>query len=306
MFGVTILGNNSALPMHDRHPTAQVVTFDEMGFLIDCGEGTQIQMNKYKIRRSKINHIFISHLHGDHYFGLPGLLNSYSLTGRVEALHLYAPPELESLLQKIFEISESELSYPFHFHPLIENGVILDEKKLTVECFAVEHRIPCWGFLFKEKPKPRKIDAELAKQQSIPASFYNKLKQGEDYLRPDGILIKNAEVTIDPIPSRSYAFCADTLYVPELKNIIRNVNLMYHETTYLNDQKEKAKSRYHSTTDEAAGLASDASAERLLVGHFSSKYSDLTPFLDETRRIFSNTDLALEGVTYLIPSKKSI
>ncbi|MFZ9660680.1 MAG: ribonuclease Z [Chitinophagaceae bacterium] len=304
MFAVTILGNNSAIPMHDRHPTAQVVTFEEMGFLIDCGEGTQIQMNKYKIRRNRIDHIFISHLHGDHYFGLPGLLNSYSLTGRTEDLHLYAPPDLEIVLHKIFEISDTELSYTLHFHPLLQTGVLVDEKKLQVECFEVAHRIPCWGFLFREKPKPRKILAEIAKEKSIPASFYGQLKQGADYKRADGVLIKNSEVTTDPTPQRSYAYCADTIYLPALSKIIDQVNLLYHETTYLNDLKEKAEARYHSTSEQAANLALDANVQRLIVGHFSSKYSDLDPFLDETRRIFPNTDLALEGVTYLIQTKK--
>lgn len=288
--------------MHDRHPTSQVVTYEEMGFLIDCGEGTQIQMNRYKIRRNRINHIFISHLHGDHYFGLPGLLNSYSLTGRTEDLHLYAPPELESLLETIFDISDTDLNYKLHFHPLTENGIILNEKKIQIECFAVSHRISCWGFLFRETPKPRKILAEIAKEKAIPASFFNKLKHGDDYLRADGVLIKNEEVTINPVPSRSYAFCADTLYLPELSKIIAKVSLLYHETTYLSDQSDKAFARYHSTAAQAAQLAGDADVEKLIIGHFSSKYNDLSPFLEESRRIFSNTDLALEGVTYLIKS----
>src|SRR4249920_1267560 len=163
MFAVTILGNNSALPMHDRHPTAQVLTMDEYAFLIDCGEGTQIQMNRYKIRRSRISHIFISHLHGDHYFGLPGLLNSFSLTHRTEELHLFAPAPLESILRQIFEVADTKLTYPLIFHALEQDGLIFDAGKLSVHCFKVIHRIDCWGFMFREKEKPRKVDVDRAR-----------------------------------------------------------------------------------------------------------------------------------------------
>ncbi len=300
MFAVTILGNNSALPMHDRHPTAQVLFIDEFGFLIDCGEGTQIQMNRYKIRRSRIGHIFISHLHGDHYFGLPGLLNSYSLTNRTDDLHLYAPAPLESILQQIFEVADTKLTYKLFFHPLQEDGLILEGKKLTVHCFKVQHRIECWGFLFREKEKLRKVDLESAKEFNVPSSFFSQLKEGLDYIRPDGRIIANGEVTRPAAVPRCYAYCADTKYDERIAEKVRGANLIYHEATYLNEHEERAELRFHSTAGQAARIALKAEVSRLIIGHFSSKYNDLSPFLLEASAIFPSTELALEGTTYLV------
>jgi ribonuclease Z len=299
MLAVTILGNNSALPMHDRHPTSQLVTNGEQLFLVDCGEGTQIQMNRYKIRRSRINHIFISHLHGDHYFGLVGLLNSYSLTNRTEALHLFGPPMLSDILDLQFKAADTKLSFPLHFHPLGNNELILDEKKLTVSSFRVQHRIPCWGFLFREKVKLRKVDPLKAYQAGIPPEFFSKLKDGEDYIKKDGHRILNEEVTKPAPAALSYAYCADTKYDESLIKIIAGTDLIYHEATYLDDQREKAIERFHSTAKQAATLALQSNVKKLLLGHFSSKYEVLDVFREEAAAVFPNVEACKEGVTYL-------
>lgn len=286
--------------MHDRHPTAQVVTMDDQLYLIDCGEGTQVQMNRFRIRRSRINHIFISHLHGDHYFGLFGLLNSLGLTGRTQDLHLYAPAALEKLLDNVLEAADTDLPYKLIFHPIREEGILWDGARMTVSAFAVNHRIECWGFLFREKEKLRKVEADKALQLGIPLDFFPMLKEGHDYLSPQGIHIPNGEVTREPASPRSYAFCADTRYEPSLCRHVEGVNLLYHESTYLKDQEDKAFDRYHSTAAQAAAIAGQAGVKQLLLGHFSSKYEDLDPFREEARKVFSPSDLAIEGTTYLI------
>jgi ribonuclease Z len=300
MFGVTILGNNSALPAHDRHPTAQVVTMSDQLFLVDCGEGTQIQMNAYKIRRNRINHIFISHLHGDHYFGLPGLITSYGLLDRVHDLHLYAPSPLKTMLDFQLSISATQLPYALHFHPLEDGENLVIEEKFTVQCFQVFHRIDCWGFLFREKRKPRKINGEQTTRYNVPLAYYEKLKQGEDYVQENGERISNELLTVPNKPSKSYAFCADTLYMESLAGKVKNVDMLYHETTYLKDREAKAISRFHSTSVQAARFAKLACVKQLLIGHFSSKYETLDEFLTEAQEIFPNTQLALEGQTYLV------
>jgi ribonuclease Z len=300
MFGVTILGNNSALPAYDRHPTSQAITLNDQLFLIDCGEGTQMQLSKYKIRRSRINHIFISHLHGDHYFGLPGLLTSFGLMNREHDLHLYAPEPLKQILDLQFSTADTKLPFTLHFHPLQQEGLIVDNDKFSVECFNVYHRIQCWAFIIREKRKPRRIDKERIGSYNIPPSFFEKLKTGEDYLSEDGGVIKNEDVTIANSPSRSYAFCADTKYEESIANHLQNVTVLYHETTYLKDLEERAASRFHSTTTQAARIALLANVKKLLIGHFSSKYETLEEFLTETTAIFPNTQLALEGVTYFV------
>lgn len=300
MFAVTILGNNSALPMHDRHPTSQVLTVDDQAFLIDCGEGTQVQMNRFKIRRSRISNIFISHLHGDHYFGLFGLLNSLSLTNRSEELHLFAPAALEPILMDVFKVADTVLSYPLRFHPLTEEGQIWEGTKMIVSCFRVVHRIECWGFLFREKDKLRKVDLDKTREFQVPATFFPRLKEGSDYIRQNGELVKNEWVTRPAPKARSYAYCADTRYEPALCEVIRDIDLVYHESTYLHDQAEKAESRFHSTAAQAASIAEQAGAKKLLLGHFSSKYTDLNPFLDEARTIFPTAELAIEGTTYIV------
>ena len=300
MLAVTILGNNSALPMHDRHPTAQVVSNGEQKFLVDCGEGTQIRMNRFKIRRSRIGHIFISHLHGDHYFGLPGLLFSYGLTGRTEPLHIYGPAKLKEIIDMQTEAAESYFPYPLHFHPLGDDGLLVDLPKMTVSSFRVSHRIPCWGFLFREKRKPRKVDPVKAERLGIPVDFYPNLKEGHDFVWPDGSRIPNSEVTQPGPTAVSYAYCADTLYDERLIDIVKDASLLYHETTYLDDQREKARLRYHSTARQAATIASKANVKKLLIGHFSSKYEYLEDFMEEAAAVFPNVEICREGVTYIV------
>ena len=300
MLALTILGNNSAIPAFDRNPTAQVLQTADESYLIDCGEGTQMQMAKYKIKRSRINHIFISHLHGDHYFGLIGLLTSMSLLSRTQDLHLHGPAALIDIINLQLKVADTKLCYTLHFHPLEKEGLVLDDKKMTVHCFTVQHRIECWGFLFREKKNPRKLDAARALSYEIPAAYYEKLQQGHDYVTRKGTIIPNSEVTTEAPKARSYAYCADTIFDETIAEKIKGVDVVYHETTYLAALHERAAARFHSTTVQAAAIAQKAGAGKLLIGHFSSKYETLEAFLEETSAVFENTELALEGSCYKI------
>ena len=300
LLSLIILGNNSAIPAFDRNPTAQLLQTPEESFLIDCGEGTQMQMMKYKIRRSRINRILVSHLHGDHYFGLMGLLTSMSLLARTQELHIHAPAILEEIITLQLKVADTHLSYPLHFHPLISEGVIVDGNKITVECFKVSHRIECWGFKFREKKNLRKVDVERAKVFEIPTAFYEKLQKGMDYINKNGTVVPNAEVTAAVPGPKTYAYCADTIYDEGLVEKVKGVDLLYHETTYLKDLTERAAARFHSTTIQAGAIAKKAGVKKLLIGHFSSKYETLDEFLNETIEVFKNTELAIEGVCYRI------
>jgi len=300
LLALTILGNNSAIPAFDRNPTAQILQTNDESYLIDCGEGTQMQMTRYKIRRSKISRIFISHLHGDHYYGLIGLLTSMGLLGRTQDLHLHAPQPLEQILMLQLSVADTHLPYKLHFHPLKNEGVIVDDKKMQVECFSVKHRIECWGFLFREKKNPRKVNPERAAIYEIPSAFYEKLQQGFDYVTKKGTIVPNEEVTVAAVKARSYAFCADTIYDETLADKIREVDLLYHEATYLRDLHERAAARFHSTTHQAASIAKLGNVKKLLLGHFSSKYESLEEFLPEACAVFENTELALEGACYKV------
>ena len=300
MFAVTILGNNSAVPAFDRHPTSQVVTFDGMNYLVDCGEGTQIQLINYKIRRAKISHIFISHLHGDHYFGLVGLLNSLSLLGHKQELHVFGPSPMQQIIELQFKAADTTICYPLHFHTLTEPATLIDSERLTVKCFRTNHRIECYGFSFTEKRRARKLNAAKAIEYEVPQAFYERLKDGEDYTRKDGFLVKNDWVTEPGIKGRKYAYCADTKYDESLIPHIENADMIYHETTYLDHLKEKAIERFHSTSSQAALIAKKGRVKKLLIGHFSSKFHDLDEFEKEARGVFENTEIALEGVTYQV------
>jgi ribonuclease Z len=300
MLALTILGNNSAIPAWDRNPTAHILQSLEECYLIDCGEGTQTQMSKYKIRRSRIHHIFISHLHGDHYFGLIGLLTSMSLLSRTQDLHLHAPAALEQIIHLQLSVAETKLSYTLYFHAITADEIIVNDHKIIVESFAVKHRIECWGFLFTEKRNPRKIDSLRIKAYEIPVSFYEKLQQGEDYITKKGTIIPNEEVTVAGIKPKKFAYCADTIYDETLVEKIKSVDLLYHETTYLKDLHERAAERFHSTTVQAASIAKNGKVKKLLIGHFSSKYEILDEFLTETTAVFENTELAIQGVSYRI------
>lgn len=259
-----------------------------------------MQLAKYKIKRSKITHIFISHLHGDHYFGLIGLLTSMGLLNRTAPLQLHGPPPLEEILGLQLQAAHISLPYSLNFHPLGAECVIAEDKKITVECFKVKHRIDCWGFLFREKKNPRHIDPDKAKSYEIPPMFYEALQKGQDYTNAKGTIIPNEEVTVAGTVPKSYAYCADTLYDETLAEKVKGVDLLYHETTYLKDLAEKAIARFHSTTEHAANIAIKSGAKKLLIGHFSSKYEVLDEFLSETSALFPNTELALEGLCYPI------
>lgn len=300
MLAVTILGNNSALPAYDRHPTAQVVTLDEHLFLVDCGEGTQMQLSRYKMRRSRISHIFISHLHGDHYFGLIGLITSMGLMNREHDLHLFAPAPLKDLIAWQLNVAATALPYTLHFHPLEGDGTIVKTDKFEVKAFKVFHRIDCWGFRFSQVKPPRKLNPVKALDHGVPSAFFDRLKQGEDYINQSGQLIKNEWVTDPGTHPKSYAFAADTAYNEAVAEKVYGVDLLYHEATYLKDLEDRAAARFHCTTTQAAMIAKKAAVGKLLVGHFSSKYEKLDLFEQEAKDVFPNTELALEGVTYKV------
>jgi ribonuclease Z len=300
LFSLTILGCNSAIPSHGRYPTAQVLQTIDSSFLIDCGEGTQLQLSRFKIKTSKISHIFISHLHGDHYFGLIGLLSSMSLLNRTNDLHLFGPSKLLDIINLQLEVADVDLNYPLHFHAINAEGEISNTGKITVECFKVSHRIECWGFIFREIKNPRSVLPEEAKRFEVPAAYFSELQKGKDYTNKKGTIISNESLTQAAKKGRSYAYCADTLYMETLADKVKDVDLLYHETTYLKNQEEKARSRYHSTTTQAANIAKLANAGRLIIGHFSSKYDDVAPFLSEAKEVFNNTVLAEEGTCYFL------
>jgi ribonuclease Z len=300
MLSVTILGNNSAVPAFNRHPTSQVVTHDGTNYLVDCGEGTQIQMIKYKVRRGKITHIFISHLHGDHYFGLVGLINTFSLLSHKQDLHVYGPAPLQQIIEMQLKVADSGLCYDLHFHELTKNEVLVDNEKIRISCFRTNHRIECYGFHFQEKEGKRKLLIDKVQKLNIPVSFYSSLQAGLDYITPKGETIRNDEVTAAPERGKRYAFCADTKYDETLIEHVYGSDMIYHETTYLDNFREKAVERFHSTTKQAAEFARRSMVNKLLIGHFSSKYNDLSPFLSEAKEIFDQTELAIEGETYTV------
>ncbi|MEO5984999.1 MAG: ribonuclease Z [Ferruginibacter sp.] len=300
MLGLTILGNNSALPAFGRNPTAQILQTDHDMMLIDCGEGTQLQMSKFKIKRNRLKYIFISHLHGDHYFGLVGLLTSMGLANRTDDIHIYAPPMLKEIIELQLTVADTRLPYTIYYHSLEKESVITETQTLTVSCFKVHHRIECFGFLFKEKKMKRSIDPTRAQSYEVPPDFYEQLQNGMDYITKKGTIIPNDQVTIDAPRAASYAYCADTLYHDELVAKVKDVDVLYYETTYLNDMSVKAVARFHSTTVQAGEMAKKAGVKKLLIGHFSSKYETLDQFLSETSEVFQNTELALEGTCYRI------
>jgi ribonuclease Z len=304
-FELTILGSSSATPTYNRHPTAQVLNIRERFFLIDCGEGTQSQLVRYKIKYNRISHVFISHLHGDHYLGLMGLLSTMHLQGRNNELHLYGQQELMDIIELQLRLSQTVLRYNLIFHPVksYSGTILLEDEDLTVTSISLNHRIPCTGFLFREKPKPRKLLINKMKQYNIPFKYYAGIKNGENYEDDFGKIIPNNELTMSAGRPRSYAFCSDTIYQEHLADEVKEVDLLYHESTFLHDLVDRAKATFHSTSIEAAMIASKANVDRLLIGHFSARYKDLTPLLDEARSVFRKTELALEGRKFVVHEK---
>jgi ribonuclease Z len=299
---LTILGSSSALPTSERYPSAHVLNAHERFFLIDCGEGTQLQLRKKRIRFTKINHIFISHLHGDHIFGLYGLLSTFSLMGRKNEIHLYAPENYSEMLQSHLNDFDIHLSFEIDFIPLSGNDrrLILDDKYITVESFPLQHRIPAFGFLFREKQGDRKIIKDCIFKYQIPPVRIPAIKKGEDFVTRDGDIIKNEEITLPPPEPLSYAYCSDTKYFRGLSSFVKGVSLLYHEATFDQSKKELARVTGHSTTLDAARTALDAKAGSLIIGHFSSRYRDISPLVEEARTLFPDTYPAIDGKKYMI------
>lgn len=274
---------------------------EERHFLIDCGEGTQVQLRKAKVRFSKINHIFISHLHGDHCFGLPGLIASFRLLGRENPLHIYGPKGIKKMLETIFQITETHRGFEVVYHELDKeySEKIYEDKRVEVYTIPLDHRIYCNGYLFREKPKERHLNmAEISKYPEIETCDYHNLKSGKDFILKDGFILKNSSLTTDPTPSVSYAFCSDTRMKEDIVRVIENVDVLYHESTFLHNLKEMADYTGHTTALEAAQIAKKANVGKLILGHFSNRYDDLSVFTEEARQIFPNTFLpkALEAV----------
>lgn len=299
-FNVTILGSNSAIPTIKRNPTSQLVNHLDRFFLIDCAEGTQVQLRRYRLKIQRINHIFISHLHGDHFFGLIGLISSMHLLGRKKELSIYGPSRLKDILDMQLEASQTELNYPLTFHPTdsSENKTIYEDDKLIISTIPLNHRIPTCGFLFKEKQGKRRLIKEEVKALNIPVEKFYEIKNGADFIKEDGTVISNNGITNDPHIVRSYAFCSDTSYFEPIIPIIKDVDLLYHETTFMQDRAIAAAEKFHATTIEAATIAKKAKVKRLIIGHFSNRYDEPKLLLDEARTVFKNTQLALDGKVF--------
>jgi len=299
-FELLILGSSAATPTSSRNPTSQLLNIAERFFLIDCGEGTQMQLRRYKARFSSINHIFISHLHGDHFLGLPGFLASLHLLGRQKGLTIYGPKAIEDVLEVIHKHSETQLNYTLNFvHTNTSQKQLLwEDEKVEVYSFPLKHRIATTGFLFKEKTFPRNIDKYKLEKHHVSVAEIHKLKKGLDAVDNNGNIIKNEQLTIEGPKTRSYAFCSDTKFFEGLADDIKDVDLLYHESTFLEEKIERAAQTFHSTASQAAKMASLANAKKLLLGHFSARYDNLDLFLNEAKPIFSNTELAKEGSTF--------
>lgn len=301
-FKLQILGSAAAMPTSKRNPSAQLLSHLGRAFLIDCAEGTQMQLRRNSIRFSRISHIFISHLHGDHYFGLIGLLFTYHLLGRTEPLHLFAKKELEDIILIQLKASATQLIYPLIFHRInpAKHEKIWEDEKIVISTIPLIHSIPTCGFLFKEKPSPRKIRKDFLLKHDIPLSEFAKIKAGNDYICPDGKLFKNNEITSEASQSCSYAYCSDTLFNEDIVPIVNGVNVLYHEATFMNNLVLAAREKFHSTASQAAAIAKKAGVGKLIIGHFSARYDNLEPLLAEAKTVFENTIIAEDGMEVFI------
>ncbi len=299
-FSLTILGSNSAFPTSKRFPTAHVLNAHERFFLIDCGEGTQHQIRRNKIRFGKLNHIFISHLHGDHYFGIFGLVSTMAMLGRKTDLHIYGMPDLEKMLNFQLKYFYDPLQFKIVFHSLQNKykEILYSDKKITIESFPLKHRIPTCGFLFKEKKHEARLQKEMIDFYNIPVKDIVKIKQGADFTTGEGIKIPNKHLTYPPAKERSYAFCSDTIYSEDIVQYVENTDLLYHESTFMHDLADQANSASHSTSYQAGLIAKKANAHKLIIGHFSSRYKDVTPLVEEARSVFPNTYPAIEDEVF--------
>lgn len=297
-FEITILGCGSAIPTLVRAASAQYVNVLERHFLLDCGEGTQVQLRKYKTKFQKIDHIFISHLHGDHFLGLIGLLSSFHLLGRTRPLKIYAPAQLREIIDVTLKASHTYLNYNWILHELNfnEKELIFEDNLIQVESFPLKHRINCCGFLIKEKKRELNLLKEKIKEFSIPLAKIPTLKLGNDLVLEDGTIIRNDKLTKAPLPERSYAYCSDTTYSEKVIDAVRNVDVLYHEATFTEDKRERAKETFHSTAMQAATVAAKAKVGKLVVGHYSARYKELDAFDLEIAPVFSNYLLACDGM----------
>lgn len=297
---LTILGCYSATPRIDTHPTSQVLESKGHLFLIDCGEGTQVQLRRYKVKFNRIKHIFISHLHGDHFFGLVGLISTFRLLTREADLHIYGPKGIKEVITLQMKLADSWTNYNLIIHELesTSSELIFEDEKIKVYTIPLEHRVYTNGFLFREKPGERKLDPLAAKKANIHKAYYQKLKQGFDVQNEDGILIDNELVTIPGPKPKSYAFCSDTRYSEEIVPLIKNVTALYHESTFLEKHKDLARPTKHSTAKEAAQIAKMGEVNKLILGHYSTRYNDLSEFKREAREVFDSVELAEDGKVF--------
>jgi ribonuclease Z len=302
-FQITILGSSGALPAYGRFPSSQLVEIQNRYFLVDCGEGAQMQLMRFQANLHRISHILISHLHGDHYLGLMGLIFTMHLNRRTNDLQLYGHRGLDEIITTQLKHSRSVPSFRIIFHPLEADGHerIFEDDILTVDTLPLTHKIPCAGFLFREKTKARRVDKARLPEGLLIQQIAN-LKKGEDVLDGNGtVLYRNAELTLPPRHSRSYAYCSDTAYNENLIEFIRGIDILYHEATFGKEEEQKARETRHSTAAQAARLARKAEVHKLLIGHFSARYKELTALEEEARAIFQPVELALEGSTFVIP-----
>ena len=294
---LNILGCHSATPLENAHTTSQVLEVKDHLFLIDCGEGTQIQLRQQKIKFSRIKHIFISHLHGDHFYGLVGLVSTFRLLGRTADLHIYGPKGIKEVLTLQLKLANSWTDYNLFFHELEkkESELIFEDDSLKIHTIPLDHRVYTNGFLFEEKPGLRRLDKEKIKNYNIPHYDFQNLKLGKDLVLEDGTVFKNETVTLDPNPIKRYAFCSDTAYNESIAPLIKEVDLLYHEATFLNAHENLAKKTKHSTAEQAAKIAQLAQVNRLVLGHFSSRYREKNNFIAEASPFFDAVELAADG-----------
>ena len=300
-FRVHILGCGSALPTMQHMPSMQVVECRGKLYMVDCGEGAQIQMRRSSLSFDKLGHIFISHLHGDHCFGLIGLISTMGLLGRTATLHIHAPGEMESMLKTQLDMFFNyDIGYKVEFHAVDTRlqQVIYEDRSLTVESIPLDHRMPCSGYLFREKPLLPHIRRDMIEMYNIPVSQINNIKAGQGFTLEDGTEIPHERLVTPADPPRSYAYCSDTRYMPTLHEMVRGVSTLYHESTYANDKITGAEKYYHSTAQQAAMVARDAQVGKLLLGHYSARYADETILLEEAKEIFINTYLTNENMFF--------
>ena len=294
---LTILGCYAATPRTLTNPTSQVLEIKNRLFLIDCGEGTQVQLRKNKLKFSKINHVFISHLHGDHFFGLVGLISTFALLGRTTDLHVYGPKGVKEIIDLQLRLSNSWTNYQLFFHELEskQSEIIFEDEKVIVKTIPLKHRVYTNGFLFQEKIGERKLDLNAVQDFEIDTCYYQNIKNGKDITLDDGRVIENSKLTFDPDPALSYAFCSDTKYNEDIVPIIENATVLYHESTFLDSEESLASKTMHSTAKEAARIALKANVKQLILGHYSTRYDSIQLFKDEAETIFKEVALADDG-----------